>query len=1091
MDLFHICRMRFGFLYILALVSSNSVMRLSLLLLSVFASLVSYPQKPDSLLKPELIYPLAHTMDVAHASFSKDTRYLITASVDGTAKVWECETGKLIRTLNGHFLNVNYADFSPDGKLAATASNDSTVIIWDLLRGTIKKTLKLNSQAAISKFSNTGEWIVCTAVNKISSVSSKASPGVYLYNLRLDDLQRIDSLRAMSIQFSDDDNWLSVRSGTTIKYLNLKSIKAKPQATNQNYSFDRQGLWDRGAEIAHWSPSLFLDNERVIVTSRDSLIRLFNLRTGKVEKRFGPAGSAHATISSDRLRALVGYMTKSFNIKHLLIDLKTFAVIDSIKCDEFQMARFYPSTQRAFCQGRGFVTISNNSNYVFRSNASEQPENSGRLKKLSENLDNEKEIPLGIDQRQFFGSRGFLTKLSKSKKYFLKTTYGVVNGVSYSYEHVELYDSSARKKLFYFRAHYDNIALIDFSPNEEWFITAEEYNEIIKFWDIKTGKLAYQFNGGAGTDAVDSIKFDPSLKAFTSFHHSGKQTYWHVDNSKPVLVKYKIGEEDFIVVHPSGLFDASPGAMDKLYFSQGFDIIDFSQLKDRYYEPGLWKKVMTGEELRNVVGFKSIDLPPQINVGQIGKDGFLDIELINRGGGIGEVNIFINGKEAITDARDKSVKTNSQKAKLKVYIANHKSIIKGQENLVAVKAWNKDHWVVSRSQVVSYESKTIEQYRPSVHILSCGVSDYTGTEIDLKYAAKDAEDVSKAIQLGAKQLFGAGKTYAYTLTTDRSKESYPTRSNILKTLNTIAEKAHPLDVFVMYVSGHGINYGGQDGDWYFLTQEAYTGNGTAYNDPAIRNQTTISSNELVELFRKVPALKQVLIIDACVSGRVVENLRSQRDISSNTLRALDRMRDRTGMHIITGCAADAVSYEASKYGQGVLTYSLLEGIRGAALREEKFVDVNKLFQYANERVPALAEGIGGIQTPQIFSPQGSQSFDIGLLTEIEKKEIPISQERPVYIRSNFQDENEFEDILGLGKWIDDALNEASARGVDAKLIFVDVKDYPDGCKLIGRYQKEGERIILKLRKKCGEEITNYEFKAESLDQLKQEVLKVL
>lgn len=180
----------------------------------------------------------------------------------------------------------------------------------------------------------------------------------------------------------------------------------------------------------------------------------------------------------------------------------------------------------------------------------------------------------------------------------------------------------------------------------------------------------------------------------------------------------------------------------------------------------------------------------------------------------------------------------------------------------------------------------IENYKPSIHILSCGVSDYTGTEIDLKYAAKDANDVSVALRLGAKKLFGAERSYVYNLTTSQAKEFYPTKTNILKAFEKISTTAHPLDIFVMYVSGHGINYGGQDGDWHYLTQEAYTGSGAAYNDPAIRAQTTISSNELVELFKRVPALKQVLMLDACASGKVVDNLIAQKDIESSTLRAL-------------------------------------------------------------------------------------------------------------------------------------------------------------------------------------------------------------
>jgi hypothetical protein len=300
-----------------------------------------------------------------------------------------------------------------------------------------------------------------------------------------------------------------------------------------------------------------------------------------------------------------------------------------------------------------------------------------------------------------------------------------------------------------------------------------------------------------------------------------------------------------------------------------------------------------------------------------------------------------------------------------------------------------------------------------------------------------------------------------------------------------------MDVIVVYLSGHGINVGGPDGDWHYLTQEAYTINPSAYEDPAIREQTTLSSNELVELLKANTVGKQVLIIDACASGKVVDNLIARKDIPSSTLRALDRMKDRIGLHIITGCTADAVSYEASKYGQGVLTYSLLEGIRGAALRDEQFVDVNRLFQYAQDRVPTLAEGIGGIQRPMVFSPQGSQSFDIGQLTESEKKDVPISKIRPVYIQSNFQDEDDMSDILSLGKHVDQLLNETASRGTDAPLIFVPVREYPDGCQLVGRYKKINGQYVLKFKKKCEGKDNSTEVSGTSLEDLSKKVIKVV
>src|SRR5206468_9197244 len=104
----------------------------------------------------------------------------------------------------------------------------------------------------------------------------------------------------------------------------------------------------------------------------------------------------------------------------------------------------------------------------------------------------------------------------------------------------------------------------------------------------------------------------------------------------------------------------------------------------------------------------------------------------------------------------------------------------------------------------------------------------------------------------------------------------------------------------------------------------------------------------------------------------------QQDISGDQIHALERLKDRTGFHVLMGSAADKVSYEASQYQQGLLTYALLQGMRGAALREDAYVDISALFQYAQDQVPQLAQHIGGIQRPEIMASRGA-SFDVGKL----------------------------------------------------------------------------------------------------------------
>jgi len=86
-----------------------------------------------------------HTLQLADRvsglDFSPDGRLLGTASWDGTAKVWDAESGKELLSLVGHNGVVNDIKFSPDGKLIATAGEDALVKIWYANTGTLKVSL--------------------------------------------------------------------------------------------------------------------------------------------------------------------------------------------------------------------------------------------------------------------------------------------------------------------------------------------------------------------------------------------------------------------------------------------------------------------------------------------------------------------------------------------------------------------------------------------------------------------------------------------------------------------------------------------------------------------------------------------------------------------------------------------------------------------------------------------------------------------------------------------------------------------------------------------------------------------------------------
>jgi WD40 repeat protein len=88
-------------------------------------------EKKDKISEPDGVKLEGHTADINSVAFSPDGRFVVTASADGTARVFDAATGGRLGELRGHGKSVNTASFSPDGKFIVTASDDATVRLWD------------------------------------------------------------------------------------------------------------------------------------------------------------------------------------------------------------------------------------------------------------------------------------------------------------------------------------------------------------------------------------------------------------------------------------------------------------------------------------------------------------------------------------------------------------------------------------------------------------------------------------------------------------------------------------------------------------------------------------------------------------------------------------------------------------------------------------------------------------------------------------------------------------------------------------------------------------------------------------------------
>ena len=615
-------------------------------------------------------------------------------------------------------------------------------------------------------------------------------------------------------------------------------------------------------------------------------------------------------------------------------------------------------------------------------------------------------------------------------------------------------------------------------------IIASFENGDILFLNPATLEIEKRLLGHKGWTTEIVFSRDYSKIYTTSYDNTIK--IWDYQSGNIISTLSLIDSKEWVVVSENGLFDASPQAMKDIYYvvndstdtDEPWKIIELEQLKHRYYQPNLLQ-IQLGynkEPLRTPITITEIPLAPKISTSIV--DDKLKVTIKNQNGGIGRVAFFIDNAEINADIRpNKKLDQDAKELNIDIDLTLYKNrFTSSNEVNLKVIAWNKEEWISSRPEIIKYNpiqskgaiANSIETKTPGEKTrlfgLIVGTSDYAGKQIDLNYAAKDAIDFANALRISSENLFDKNNVSIELLCSDNSNTNKkPSRNNILNALKALEAKIKPTDILVVYLSGHGVNYGGTEGDFYYLTQEASGADAAYLNDEGVRNSSTISSSELTQLLNSITANKKLLILDACASGKAAEKMSASKDVPASQIRALDRMQDRTGFYILAGSASDAVSYESSVYGQGLLTYSLLKAIKGSALREdgkEEYIDVQKLFQFAVDQVPELSKNIGGIQKPFFKSPDNQQSYDIGKVDLITKNKIVISEPKPVFIEAVFSDSQSLYDELGLSETFNANLQENAAKGKNADIAFMRVKEYDGAYRISGSYTQNADEIKL-------------------------------
>jgi roadblock/LC7 domain-containing protein len=120
--------------------------------------------------------PLQHESYVWDAAFSPDGKWVVTASADGTARLWEAATGKSVGQALRHDGVIKSAAFSPDGKWVVTASADHTARVWEAATGeAVGEPLRHDGVVNTASFSPDGKWVVTASADHTARVWEAAT----------------------------------------------------------------------------------------------------------------------------------------------------------------------------------------------------------------------------------------------------------------------------------------------------------------------------------------------------------------------------------------------------------------------------------------------------------------------------------------------------------------------------------------------------------------------------------------------------------------------------------------------------------------------------------------------------------------------------------------------------------------------------------------------------------------------------------------------------------------------------------------------------------------------------------------------------
>lgn len=551
---------------------------------------------------------------------------------------------------------------------------------------------------------------------------------------------------------------------------------------------------------------------------------------------------------------------------------------------------------------------------------------------------------------------------------------------------IKLWDVREGDLISTLKGHRGRVLSVSFSPGGE-YLASGSTDTTVKIWQISSGRLIKSLD--EHEFQIMSVKYSPDGKYLASCSWDGKIILREAKTGRLLCTLFPIGKDASLILTPEGFFSGTGDFDRHVHFVKGLDVYDFNQFYDAFYRPDLvWKK-LKGEDISKYTAGLNIEdalrnPPPKVTILSPLDNAFssqrtitVKVQVKDTGGRIGDIRFHHNGKlvdsmgvyrlispegegkpgkTAKTNIETRYRKTRGIALKRVQGDAARKSIretafmpavgtvektcritLMNGENAISVSAFNGTNTVMSEMRSVNVRTNLPER-KPELFALVLGNNRFKSSELNLSLAVQDARDFSATLKKVAAPLYG--KVRVNTLLNAN-------KAAIVDSVLAMRRRMKPEDVFVFFAATHGWAF---DVRYYLYTSD--------FDGDRSSKESSISSMELMEFSKWLPALKQIFILDTCHAGGMGAAVSGLYDARISVLaKAL-------GMHIFAGANMGQEALDTYK-GNGLFTYFIIKGLEGQADQDlNKEVSVVEMKPYLERMVKEAAKGTLE-QTPYI------------------------------------------------------------------------------------------------------------------------------